>query len=60
MSSLKELFAKIDAERASKLVVVRIEIRGIERRQEFDSLCKAQKFWDNAHKYRFNIDPRPE
>lgn len=60
MTSMKEMFAKIDAQRASKLFVVRIEIRGIERKQEFDSLWKAQNFWDDAHKYGFNIDPRPE
>jgi hypothetical protein len=58
--TLKEMFAKIDAQRASKLFVVRIEIRGIERKHEFENITEAKTFWDKAHKYGMNIDPRPE
>lgn len=58
--NMKELFAKIDAQRAGKLIVVRVEVRGKERKHEFDNLPTAKTFWDNAHKYGMNIDPRPE
>jgi hypothetical protein len=57
--TLKEMFAKIDAQRAGNLFVVRLEIRNRESKHEFSNISDARKFWDKAHKFGMNIDPRP-
>ena len=59
--TLKEMFAKHDAELAlaKAKLVVRLEIRNRESKHEFSNISDARKFWDKAHKFGMNIDPRP-
>ena len=57
--TLKEIFKKIDEQRAGRLFVVRTEARGRVTRHEFDNVVEAMRAWDKWAPYGLCVDPRP-